>query len=132
MFFGLSDESHADRVLREARAKVMCGQCDVSAMCLVAGQGEEGIWGGMTDSERRRATQRSRYSPPRIALPIVRESTDTEGWTPLENEGHAILFRRDSEASWHGSEFMVVKDGVVVKITDDLSDAYTTYARVIQ
>lgn len=111
----------------------MCKQCDVVADCLAAGQGEEGIWGGMTDAERRRATQRSRYSPPRIAIATPSTpDTSTEGWTPLEHAGHAILLRRDSALSWHGSEFMVVKNGVVVKMTEDLSDAYTTYQHVIQ
>lgn len=132
LFFGAHDESHADRVRRERNAKAMCLGCDVVADCLASGQGEEGIWGGMTDSERRRATQRSRYSPPKIiVVPDVTADSSPEEWTPLEHGGDAILFRRDSTASWHGSEFMVVKSAVVVKITMDLADAYATYGRVL-
>lgn len=119
-------------MLREARAKALCHRCVVCADCLAAGQSEEGIWGGMTDSERRRATQRSRYSPPRFVSPNATTGGSViVGWAALEAANGAVLCRRDSATTWHGSEFMVVKNNVIIKVTDDLTDAYTTYARVI-
>lgn len=136
LFYGPFDESSSDRIKREAEAKMICRQCDVVGDCLVAGQSEEGIWGGMTDADRRRATQRSRYSPVR-SFTSVRPSApasaaDAIQWTALESSGKMMLFRRDSEVSWHGSEFIVVRDGIVIEQTEDLNRAYTTYARLIE
>lgn len=135
LFFGPSDESSGDRLRREAAAKIVCRTCDVVGDCLVEGQAEEGIWGGMTDSDRRRATQRSRYSPMRSFVPVeisTRPQTNNAAWTALESSGRMMLFRRDSLDSWHGSEFLVVRDGIVIEQTDDLNGAYTTYARLIE
>lgn len=136
LFFGPLDESHAERILRESQAKQVCSQCDVAGDCLVEGQAEEGIWGGLTDAERRRQTQRSRYSPPRITPITVQtaghyEDTNDEPWTPLESMGDVMLFRRNSLDSWHGSEFILVKNAIVVVITTDLTDAYSRYHRLL-
>lgn len=132
LFFGGSDETHAERVKRENQAKVFCRQCEVIAECLAEGQSEEGIWGGMTDAERRKATQRSRYSPPR-ATPVTVHLSDanSEPWTPLESLDDVMLFQRNSSRSWHGSEFIVVKAGIVVYATFDLASAYTEYHRLL-
>jgi hypothetical protein len=132
LFFGPIEETHAERIYREAQAKNVCSQCDVAGDCLVEGQAEEGIWGGLTDAERRRQTQRSRYSPPRITPVVMRtegheDDSDTEPWTPLESFENVMLFRRDSKKSWHGSEFILVKNGIVVTITTDLTEAYARY-----
>jgi WhiB family redox-sensing transcriptional regulator len=135
VFFGPADEPSNERLKREAQAKAICKQCDVVADCLVAGQGEEGIWGGMTDSDRRRQTQRSRYAPMR-SFTIVevkpREETDAAPWTALESSGRIMLFRRDSSESWHGSEFLIVRDGIVIQQTEDLNTAYARYASLIE
>lgn len=135
LFFGPSDELSGDRIKREATAKMVCYKCEVVGDCLVEGQAEEGIWGGMTDSDRRRATQRSRYSPMRPFVPVqVNPSSriNDSPWTALESSGRMMLFRRDSTESWHGSEFLVVRDGIVIEQTDDLNKSYTTYARLIE
>lgn len=45
-----------------ARAKAICGRCEVKDQCLqVALENDErfGIWGGMTEKERRAATRQS-------------------------------------------------------------------------
>lgn len=50
-------ESRTDRLLRERAAKAICASCPVVAECLDEALriGEQyGIWGGMTDHERRR------------------------------------------------------------------------------
>lgn len=133
LFFGPSDETHAARVKREAQAKALCRQCEVTVECLAAGQSEEGIWGGLTDAERRKATQRSRYSPPRVTPVTVHLSdANSEPWTPLESSNDVILFQRNSSQSWHGSEFMVVKGGIVVYADFDLANAYTQYHRLVE
>ena len=87
----------------------------------------------MTDGERRRATQRSRYSPPRVTPVTVHlPDANSEPWTPLESLKDVTLFQRNSSKSWHGLEFMVVKNGIVVYATFDLSNAYIQYHNLVQ
>jgi WhiB family redox-sensing transcriptional regulator len=50
-------ESKQDRVERESRAKAICDGCQVRVECLewsIATQEPYGVWGGLTESERRR------------------------------------------------------------------------------
>ena len=50
-----SGERRDDRELREARAKVICGECAVRAECLdyaLAIKEPHGIWGGLNEHER--------------------------------------------------------------------------------
>ena len=57
LFFGLDDtESSAERRSREDRAKTICDGCDVRQQCLeysLATREPYGIWGGLTEVERR-------------------------------------------------------------------------------
>ncbi len=49
-------ERKASRVSRERRAKAVCASCPVQSQCLdhaLANDERYGIWGGMTDKERR-------------------------------------------------------------------------------
>lgn len=49
-------ERREDRDDREARAKAICGQCAVREECLryaLAQRDQHGIWGGLTELERR-------------------------------------------------------------------------------
>ena len=51
-----SPEGRDDRDLREARAKLICGECHVQRECLefaLRVREPHGIWGGLTESERR-------------------------------------------------------------------------------
>ncbi|MHB8465406.1 MAG: WhiB family transcriptional regulator [Acidimicrobiales bacterium] len=51
-------------------AKAVCAQCPVRDECLewaIASRQEEGIWGGMTDGERRRLRRRRRDAARRAA-----------------------------------------------------------------
>jgi WhiB family redox-sensing transcriptional regulator len=53
-----SREPHAWRKEREARAKALCAQCSVRLDCATRAfitPEEHGVWGGMTEVERRRA-----------------------------------------------------------------------------
>jgi WhiB family transcriptional regulator, redox-sensing transcriptional regulator len=59
-------ESRSDRRRREARAKVVCDSCEVRTECLTEAveSGERfGIWGGLTERERRAAFARLRRTP---------------------------------------------------------------------
>ena len=50
-------ERRDERELREARAKAICSQCDVRQDCLefaLRVREPHGIWGGLTEAERRR------------------------------------------------------------------------------
>ena len=49
-------EGRDDRDLREARAKLICGECHVQSECLdfaLRVREPHGIWGGLTEAERR-------------------------------------------------------------------------------
>jgi WhiB family redox-sensing transcriptional regulator len=50
-------ERREDREAREARAKLICADCNVQRECLefaVRVREPHGIWGGLTEAERRR------------------------------------------------------------------------------
>lgn len=57
LFFGLDDsETPAERRIREEEAKRICVTCEVRAECLDYALGTRepyGIWGGLTEVERR-------------------------------------------------------------------------------
>lgn len=57
LFFGLDDaESAVERRAREERAKGVCEDCEVRQACLeyaLAAREQYGIWGGLTEIERR-------------------------------------------------------------------------------
>lgn len=134
LFFGTFEETPANRIKRERRAIAFCRGCDVRLECLDEGQNEEGIWGGLTEADRRRAAMRKPEARP-IRIPIRNttgdNTVDVTGWVQLEQDATAALYRKDSETSWHGSEFVVVKSGQVILVTVDLADAYMSYRRVI-
>ena len=51
-----SGERRDEREAREARAKVICGECSVRAECLdyaLSIREPHGIWGGLNENERR-------------------------------------------------------------------------------
>jgi WhiB family transcriptional regulator, redox-sensing transcriptional regulator len=65
LFFGCDEaEPPAERRLREEYAKRVCTECSVQGECLtyaLAAREQYGIWGGLTESERRaRLTGRTR------------------------------------------------------------------------
>jgi WhiB family transcriptional regulator, redox-sensing transcriptional regulator len=50
-------ETKAERELREAKAKRVCGRCPVRLECLewsIAIAEPHGVWGGLSESERRK------------------------------------------------------------------------------
>jgi WhiB family redox-sensing transcriptional regulator len=57
LFFGLDDsETPAERRAREDKAKQICAVCEVRRECLdyaLAAREVYGIWGGLTEIERR-------------------------------------------------------------------------------
>jgi WhiB family redox-sensing transcriptional regulator len=63
MFFPASDSD-------AGAAKAVCATCPVRDQCLewaIATRQEEGVWGGMTDTERRRLRRRRRDAARRAA-----------------------------------------------------------------
>lgn len=126
LFFGSEDESVGARRVRERLAKKVCGICKVRQECADEGRDEEGIWGGLTRSERvgRSRTRRT------LERPIAVES-DANPWVILDTNGAVALWQRDNEANWHGTEWAVVHDGVMVQILDDLNLAYLKYGQLL-
>ena len=64
LFFGFDEsEAPAEKRLREEQAKRVCVDCRVRGECLeyaLSARESHGIWGGMTDVERRRLNNRRR------------------------------------------------------------------------
>ncbi len=75
LFFAPDDppESRVERKRREAKAKSICGICVVRVECLdeaIRTDERHGVWGGMTERERRAAARKKSLSPPQdIARP---------------------------------------------------------------
>src|SRR5439155_5917821 len=64
LFFAPDDsETRSERRRREAHAKTVCGSCAVRVECLTEALGSDerfGIWGGLTERERRALRRSSR------------------------------------------------------------------------
>jgi WhiB family transcriptional regulator, redox-sensing transcriptional regulator len=63
LFFPVSDTGPGRR--QTVRAKAICAQCDVRLRCLdyaLATEQEHGVWGGMSEVERRAALRSGRVS----------------------------------------------------------------------
>jgi WhiB family redox-sensing transcriptional regulator len=68
LFFEEDGESDHRRQLRERQALAVCSSCPVAAACLEAHAGERfGIWGGLTESDRRRRVRRPAPAPLKAA-----------------------------------------------------------------
>ena len=134
LFFGTIEEVPSERIRREKQAALFCRGCEVRLDCLDAGKNEEGMWGGLTEAERRRLkTTTHNTAPVIIRVQSFRgpKDVDATGWVLLEQDNNSRLYRRDSETSWHGSEFVVIAKGEIVLVTVDLNAAYIHYRRVV-
>lgn len=60
VFFSPSGEQGAEKQAREKKARAVCGRCPVIEACAwtaMSGPEPYGVWGGMSESERRRLRQ---------------------------------------------------------------------------
>ena len=130
IFFGFSDESNLQRRKREHDAKSFCSRCDVIDLCRNTGEEEEGIWGGLTETERRRAHRQHRYTTVKLP-PVQKTQLEIDGWSLLESNGRAKLMQRISATSWHGYEWVVVNNEEIILQTDSLENAYLGFGRVV-
>src|SRR6185312_14087553 len=80
LFFGPDGETTSERERREAKAKAVCAGCPVSAECLRLFRtigAEDGVWGGMGESDRGRSyagTRSHKSSEERARLEAFREA----------------------------------------------------------
>ena len=61
IWFSIEEEPREDRIAREQRAKEICHACPVMAACrsfALTTKEPYGVWGGMTEGERRRTIER--------------------------------------------------------------------------
>lgn len=127
LFFSNEDEKPADRKIREAKAKAICATCPVIPQCLQAGEGEEGIWGGMTEAER---SGKRRKSP--LSRPIVEQyANESNPWVVIEASGNAAIWQRESTESWHGVEWAVILRQEIIYTSFNLDATYAKYGSVI-
>jgi WhiB family transcriptional regulator, redox-sensing transcriptional regulator len=136
LFFSSDDEKTEMRRRREAQAKKICSQCTVIDECLQAGINEDGIWGGLTRSERQGARRQKIHLERPLAVPVVSNvlgvvhETDSP-WVIIETTDNFAIWQRDTNETWHGAEWAVVKSSEIMKVYDDLSNAYIIYGSLI-
>lgn len=127
LFFPRDGEKSGDRRKREANAKIICSTCTVIDRCLAESKGEEGIWGGLTESERSGRTRRNG-----LDRPIVQHHAfDPSPWIAIDGEGEIQIWQRETETSWHGVEWAVVKRGEIIYLSHNLDDTYAKYGGLI-
>lgn len=66
LFFAAEGERQAEREIREAEARALCGSCLVRAKCLeyaLRNSIRYGIWGGLNGEERSRERRRRTRRP---------------------------------------------------------------------
>lgn len=141
LFFDHDGETYPEKMEREATAKALCAICPVTAECLEDGKHLDGIWGGLTAAERRgrrRTTvvlERPFVQPQDSDLTTQATSTvsgDAIMWTVIETNGTHCIWQRDSEHTWHGFEWGVVRSGILTSVHDDLSAAYAAYGILLE
>jgi len=65
LFFPIGNEGTTSGRIQVEQAKAVCRGCDVASMCLkyALDSGEDyGVWGGMSEEERRAVARRSAYT----------------------------------------------------------------------
>lgn len=127
VFFPSEEEKHMDRKIRELRAKAICETCSVIEPCLAAGEGEEGIWGGLTEAERSGRHRRRKLSRPMVEMTTPGENP----WVVIDGEGGCQIWQRETEKTWHGVEWAVVKNQEIIYISHNLDDTYARYGSLI-
>ena len=128
LFFPIDDERTGMRRKREKQAKEICARCAVVNECLKAGEFEDGIWGGLTRTERMGASRhRVQLERPMASALVENESP----WVIIEANGNFCIWQRDSDATWHGVEWAVVAHERIIKIYDDLNNAYASYGHLL-
>ena len=127
LFFPAEDERSPDRKKREVLAKAVCATCNVRPACLIAGKGEDGIWGGQTESERLGKVVKRKLSRP----VVKRSESDANPWVAIDEEGGCQIWQRESDDSWHGVEWAVVRHDEIVYLSHNLDDTYAKYGNLI-
>ena len=133
LFFPVEGEKYGDRKRREAKAKAICAQCVVIDECFVAGLDEDsGIWGGLNERERAQRMAPSVVrrgvslvaKPAPVTVPTRVEPVSQGHWTVIEQAQGCELWQRFTDRTWHGSEWVAVKDGEQVQVYETLESAY--------
>jgi len=128
LFFSSDEEKTGMRRKREVEAKKICAICTVVEECLDAGQLEDGIWGGLTRAERQGVSRKKTQ----LERPLANfTNTDNSPWVIIETNENFAVWQRDSEATWHGVEWAVVKNDKILQIFDDLNNAYIMFGNLL-
>lgn len=130
IFFPSEDEKTLDRKIRETKAKAICAKCPVQRQCLIAGDEEEGIWGGLTEAERSGKHRRRKLLRP-IVHNVEANQDDANPWIAIDQEGGCQIWQRESTESWHGVEWGVVRNNKIVYTSTNLDDTYAKYGSLL-
>jgi hypothetical protein len=52
-------------------------------------------------------------------------------WVVIDGEGNHQIWQRETEKTWHGVEWAVVKNQEIVHISHNLDDTYARYGSLI-
>ena len=127
LFFPADVERLPERKIREAKAKAICYRCTVVNECLNAGEGEDGIWGGLNENER---SGKLHKRP--LERPVVKEfENDAQPWVMIDANGNAQIWQRESAESWHGVEWAVVLRNEIIYTSFNLDATYAKYGCVL-
>lgn len=88
LFFHPDGERGANRIRREKRAKAICSTCPVLNQCrefAIAAEEPYGVWGGLSESERRTEAHRARRRR--------RKSSELRGSAPPQPDRPSVVDR---------------------------------------
>ena len=81
--------------------------------------------------ERKSERVGSSRKPP-LSRPIVKSSEASNNpWVAIDSEGNMQIWQRETEESWHGVEWAVVRNGEIVHLSHHLDDTYAKYGSLL-
>ena len=96
LFFGSGKESLSQREAREWKAKAICTACRSKPACLdyaLATRQEDGVWGGLSEDERRR--QMRHQVPVPVPVPAPRKPVTAKECPSCRQTKPAAAYGRD-------------------------------------
>lgn len=133
VFFGPEKETTAQRIARQREAKAVCRSCPVRQECLDAAivNYEKGIWGGMSDHERKvyRRQRRQEIKEKVIAHQAGPVERATPSWQIVDTRQNTVgdqvtLRMSETGTAWHGFEFAVFRGETLLFLANNEPDAW--------
>lgn len=139
LFFAPDGETPKERIAREHVAKSICADCPVTSDCLDAAlKGDErGIWGGTTESERRRLYRRvSVRRTPLTGPRPTRPPQPAPEWRTITERPNTLglpvrIAISENGAGWHGFGYAVYRGDDLAFLADDEAEAWIYFQTLV-